>query len=178
MAVIHYQFECIHPFYDGNGRTGRILNILYLVKEGLLDLPVLYLSRYIIKTKSDYYRLLQNVRTDKSWEEWLIYMLKGVEETALFTSKIVTNILSLMQEYKTRIRSELESIYSQELLNNLFSHPYTKIDYLAAEINKSRQTASKYLDLLVDNGFLRKEQIWKQNYYINDRLFNLFVEAE
>lgn len=177
MAAIHYQFESIHPFYDGNGRTGRILNILYMVKEGLLELPVLYLSRYIIKNKKEYYTLLQKVRTDKAWEDWILYILGGVEETALFTSQLVTGIRDLMQDYKRRIRSNLGAIYSQDLLNNLFRHPYTKIDYLAKELNRSRQTASKYLDQLVESGLLRKQQIWRQNYYINDALFELFLKS-
>lgn len=177
MAVLHHQFESIHPFYDGNGRTGRIMNILFLVKEGLLELPVLYLSRYIIQTKSEYYRLLQKVRTEQAWEEWVLYMLSGVEETALFTSQLVTEIRKLMQDYKQRIRSELGAIYSQDLLNNLFRHPYTKIEFLSKELNKTRQTAAKYLDQLVDHGFLRKQQIWRQNYYINDPLFELFLKA-
>lgn len=178
MSVLHYQFESIHPFYDGNGRTGRILNILFLVKEGLLDLPILYLSRYIIKNKSDYYSLLQRVRTEQAWEEWVLYLLSGVEETALFTSQLITQIRELMQNYKQRIRSDLSAIYSQDLLNNLFRHPYTKIEYLATELNKTRQTAAKYLDQLVEKGFLRKQQIWRQNYYINDPLFNLFLRAK
>jgi len=178
MAVIHYQFESIHPFYDGNGRTGRILNILYLVKEGLLDLPVLYVSRYIIKNKGEYYTLLQKVRENEAWEEWVLYLLAGVEETALFTSQLVTEIRNLMQDYKQRIRKELGAIYSQDLLNNLFRHPYTKIEYMANELNKTRQTAAKYLDQLVEHGFLHKQQIWRQNYYINDPLFQLFIKGK
>ncbi|MFP4243346.1 MAG: Fic family protein [Chitinispirillaceae bacterium] len=178
MAIIHYQFESIHPFYDGNGRTGRILNILYLVKEGLLDLPVLYLSRYIIRTKGDYYRCLQNVRVSAAWEEWLLYVLKGVEETAVFTTKLISDMRSLMQDYKLRIRSELNNIYSQDLLNSLFRHPYTTIDNLSREINKSRQTASKYLDMLVTGGFLKKDRFGKQNIYINEALYQLFLGAE
>ncbi len=175
MAVIHYQFETIHPFYDGNGRTGRILNILYLVKEGLLDLPILYLSRYIIETKGDYYSLLQRVRDEAAWEEWITYLLLGVKETALFTSQLVAEIRNLMQEYKKQIRNTLPSIYSQDLLNNLFRYPYTKIDYMAEELNKSRQTATKYLDQLVEHGFLHKRQIWRQNYYINKPLLGIFI---
>ena len=178
MAVIHYQFESIHPFYDGNGRTGRILNILYLVKEGLLDLPVLYLSRYIIKNKAEYYQFLQNVRTSNAWEDWLLYLLKGVEETAVFTTKLITDIRILMQDYKQRIRSELGILYSQDLLNSLFRHPYTRIDYLSKDIDKSRQTTSRYLETLVSHGFLRKEPFWKQNIYINDALIRLFLNAE
>ncbi len=178
MVVIHYQFESIHPFYDGNGRTGRILNILYLVKEGLLDLQVLYLSSYIIKNKSNYYKFLQNVRDNEDWESWLLYLLKGVEETALFTSGLVADIRNLMQDYKNRIRKELPNIYSQDLLNNLFRYPYTKIEYMAKELNKSRPTATKRLDCLVEHGFLTKHQIWRQNYYINEPLYKLLFNAK
>ncbi|NSW45798.1 MAG: Fic family protein, partial [Bacteroidales bacterium] len=125
MALIHYQFESIHPFYDGNGRIGRIINVLYLILKGLLNLPILYLSRYIIKNKTDYYRLLQEVRENNSWEDWIVFILKGVEETSEFTIKLIENIKTLMQEYKHKIRNNF-NFYSQDLLNNLFSHPYTK----------------------------------------------------
>ena len=174
MAVIHYQFESIHPFYDGNGRTGRILNILYLVYKGLLDLPVLYLSHYIIKNKNDYYRLLQSVRDNQNWEEWLIYMLKGVAETARDTITLIEDIRELMKDYKNRIRKQFR-FYSQDLLNNLFCHPYTKIEFLEKDISISRQTATKYLDELSQKGFLEKKKIGKYNFYVNRPLFNLFL---
>jgi Fic family protein len=174
MAIIHHQFESIHPFYDGNGRTGRIINILYLVKEGLLNLPILYLSRYININKAEYYRLLQKVRTDNSWEEWIIFILNGVEQTSLQAIKIIEGIKNLMQSHKERIRTELPKIYSQDLLNNLFYHPYTKIDFLIDETGVSRKTATKYLDELARIGIVRKQKIWKDNYYINTDLFNLF----
>ncbi len=173
MAVIHHQFESIHPFYDGNGRTGRIINILYLVKEGLLDLPILYLSRYINQNKADYYRLLQKVRGENAWEEWVLYILDGVEQTSLQTIKIIEGIKNLMKSHKERIRTELPKIYSQDLLNNLFRHPYTKIDFLMEETGVSRKTAAKYLDELDKIGIVTKKKIWKDNYYINTALFNL-----
>lgn len=177
MAVIHYQFESIHPFYDGNGRTGRILNILYLVAQGLLNLPVLYLSAYIIKTKQDYYQFLQAVRDNGSWEQWLLYMLDGVEQTSRQTIKLITEIKNLMQDYKHRIRSQLPKIYSQELLNNLFCHPYTKIESMQHDLNISRLTASKYLDLLATHGYVKKQKLGRYNYYINEPLFDLFMQA-
>ena len=127
MAVIHHQFESIHPFYEGNGRTGRIINILYLVAKGLLNIPVLYLSRYVIRTKSECYRLLQQTRDTGDWEPWILYMLQGVQLTARQTIWIIGRIKALMMDYKHRIRAELPKIYSQDLLNNLFRHPYTKI---------------------------------------------------
>ncbi len=173
MAIIHHQFESIHPFYDGNGRTGRIINILYLVKEGMLNLPILYLSRYINQNKADYYRLLQKVRTENAWEEWVLYMLDGVEQTSLQTIKIIEGIKNLMQSHKDRIRTELPKIYSQDLLNNLFRHPYTKIDFVMEEIKVGRKTAAKYLDELDKLGLVNKQKIWKDNYYINTDLYNL-----
>jgi Fic family protein len=172
MAVIHYQFESIHPFYDGNGRTGRIINILYLVLQGLLDIPILYLSRYISETKPDYYRLLQSVRDTNNWEEWILYMLKGIEITSQQTILIVLKIKELMQEYKKNIRSTFR-FYSQDLINNLFRHPYTKIEFLEKDLQISRLTAKKYLEQLVDAGFLEKQKVWRNNYYINRPLFKL-----
>ena len=176
MAVIHYQFETIHPFYDGNGRTGRIINILYLVLNNLLDLPILYLSRYIIKHKSDYYRLLQHVRNTGEWEEWILYILDGVEQTSKETIVLIAEIRKLMQEYKHGIRTKLKKIYSQDLLNNLFRHPYTKIEFLCEELNISRKTASNYLNELTEYGFLEKQKIWKTNFYVNVPLYNLFKQ--
>ena len=173
MAIIHHQFESIHPFYDGNGRTGRIINILYLVKEGLLNLPILYLSRFINQNKGDYYRLLQKVRTENAWEEWVLYILDGVEQTSLQTIKIIEGIKNLMKSQKERIRTELPKIYSQDLLNNLFRHPYTKIEFVMEETGVSRKTAAKYLDELDKLGIVTKQKIWKDNYYINTNLFNL-----
>lgn len=172
IAIIHHQLESIHPFYDGNGRTGRIINILYLVLKGYLDIPILYLSRYIIETKSDYYRLLQSVRDTNNWEDWILYILKGIEVTSQQTIFIIQKIRELMQKYKQDIRNNFR-FYSQDLLNNLFRHPYTKIEFLERDLNVSRLTATKYLDQLADAGYLEKQKIWRSNYYINRPLFDL-----
>lgn len=166
MALIHHQFESIHPFYDGNGRTGRIVNVLYLVKEGLLDIPVLYLSHHIVRTKADYYRLLQAVRDEDTWEEWVLYMLEAVEVTAQQTIVTVQAIKSALMDYKHRIRAA-HKFYSQDLINNLFTHPYTKIEFLQRDLSVSRLTATKYLDHLVEGGFLQKQKIGRSNYYVN-----------
>lgn len=173
MAIAHHQFESIHPFYDGNGRTGRILNLLILQKEGLLDLPVLYLSRYITTTKGEYYRLLQDTRDKGLWKEWCLYMVRGVSMTARSEIALVKSLRDLMQETKGKIRSRLEKIYSQDLLNNLFRHPYTKIEFVEKDLGVSRITATKYLELLVAEGILRKEKRGKTNFFINEQLFQL-----
>jgi Fic family protein len=176
MAIIHHQFESIHPFYDGNGRTGRILNILYLVAKDLLNLPVLYLSRFMIRDKAAYYTQLQQLRETGDWESWLIYMLNGVTDTAVNTISLITEIKTLMQTYKHRIRDELPKIYRQELLNNLFNHPYTKIEFVMNDLAVSRITATKYLDELVKHGLLHKEKIGRSNYYINSPLCSLLMQ--
>ncbi len=173
MAVIHHQFESIHPFYDGNGRTGRVINILYLVQQGLLDTPVLYLSRFVNQNKQDYYRLLQSVRDDGNWEPWLQFMLDGIEQTAGQTTRLVLQIKVLMQQVKQQLRTELPKIYSQDLINHLFRHPYTKNEFLTAELSVHRNTASKYLDELVCIGLLSKHKRAKENYYLNDALYEL-----
>lgn len=180
MAIIHHQFESIHPFYDGNGRTGRIANILYLVTSGLLDLPILYLSRYITHNKAEYYERIQAIRNatgDNSaqWEEWILYMLRGVEQTAEETITLVKNIGNLMTKYKNIIRPAFGRKYSHELLNGLFYHPYTKIGHLESNMQVSRQTAAKYLDKLASLGLLQKERMGKENYYINTQLMELFL---
>lgn len=174
MAIIHYQFETIHPFYDGNGRAGRIINILFLILENLLSLPILYLSRYIIQNKAEYYRQLQNVRDTGEWEPWLLYMLDAIEKTSQQTITLIQGINQLMMDYKHRIRASHPKIYSQDLINNLFKHPYTKIEFLSDDLNVNRLTATKYLDVLVQDGFLVKQKIWRTNYYVNLPLFNLF----
>ena len=173
MAVLHYQFESIHPFYDGNGRTGRILNLLHLVLHGLLDLPVLYLSRYIVRNKTDYYRGLQTVRDAGEWEAWLLYLLRAVEQTSRETLTKVRGIRKLMQETKLRLRRDLPKIYSQDLLNNLFRHPYTKIEFIERDFGVSRPTATKYLVALTKAGFVRKTKLGRTNFYINQPLFAL-----
>lgn len=177
MALIHHQFESIHPFYDGNGRTGRIINVLYLVKEGLLDIPVLYLSRHIVRTKPDYYRLLQAVREDDAWEEWVLYMLTAVDQTARETVASIQAIKTLLMDVKQRIRAS-HKFYSQDLINNLFSHPYTRIEFVQRDIGVSRITATKYLDALVASDFLQKRKVGRSNYYINMPLYTLMTRAE
>jgi len=178
MCVIHHQFESIHPFSDGNGRTGRIINILYLVLQDLLDLPVLYLSRYIIKNKGEYYRLLQAVRDNQTeWENWILFILKGIEETSVETIALIKSIKELMMSYKHKIRDELTKIYSQDLLNNLFKHPYTKIDFICQDLQVTRPTAVSYLNQLVDAGILSKMKMGRDNFYLNVKLFDLLMNA-
>ncbi|NMM14006.1 MAG: Fic family protein [Rhodoferax sp.] len=166
MALIHHQFESIHPFYDGNGRTGRIVNVLYLVKEGLLDIPVLYLSNHIVRNKADYYRLLQTVREDDTWEEWVLYLLAAVEQTAGQTIVTIHAIKTALFDYKQRIRAGYK-FYSQDLINTLFMHPYTKIEFVQRDLQVSRLTATKYLDALVAGGFVQKQKMGRGNYYVN-----------
>jgi Fic family protein len=175
MAIIHHRFETIHPFYDGNGRTGRIINVLYLVKEELLALPILYLSRFIIQYKAEYYKLLQQVREDNRWESWILFILRGIEETAKQSLFLVDGIKERMQSCKLGIREKLPKIYSQDLINNLFKHPYTKIDFLMNDLNITRKTASVYLSKLVEAGFLDKVKVGTSNFYINQPLFNFFL---
>lgn len=180
MAIIHHQFESIHPFGDGNGRTGRIINILYLVITDLLDIPILYLSRYITHHKGEYYSLLQAVRNKnkdnaKEWEDWIVFILKGIEETAVATIELVKGISQLMSEYKMILRPIFGRAYKHELINNLFFHPYTKIEYMQHDMMVQRKTASKYLDKIVETGLLKKMKIGRENYYINTKLCNLFL---
>lgn len=174
MAIIHHQFESIHPFYDGNGRTGRILNILVLAREGLLDLPILYLSRYINHSKASYYELLQQVRDDNCWSKWCIYILQGITQTAKNEIQLIRKLTALMQDYKHRIRREYK-FYSQDLLNNLFRYPYTKIEFIGSELGVSRPTATKYLEQLTAGGFLEKKKIGRTNFYVNMPLFTLLT---
>lgn len=176
MAIAHHQFESIHPFYDGNGRTGRILNLLMLQRDGLMDLPVLYLSRYITATKDQYYRLLQSTRETHDWTDWCVYLLKGVALTARSEIRLIRNLRELMQATKQRLRSELPKLYSQELLNNLFRYPYTKIEFVEKDLGVSRITAAKYLDTLAKNGFVEKKKIGRTNFYINRPLFSLLTQ--
>lgn len=174
MAIIHHQFESIHPFYDGNGRTGRIINILYLIQNNLLNLPILYLSNYIIRTKNDYYRLLQEVRTKNNWEEWILYLIKGIEVTSRDTIELINRIRSSMLKMKNVLRNNYK-FYSQDLLNNLFKHPYTKIEYIIRDLNVSKLTAANYLNKLAVDGVLTKHKIGRNNYYVNDDLYSLMT---
>jgi len=174
MALIHHQFESIHPFYDGNGRTGRIVCVLCLVKEGLLAIPVLYLSRHVVKTKSEYYRLLQAVRDDDAWEKWVVYMLTAVEETARQGISTIQAIKAALLDVKHRIRKDYK-FYSQDLINNLFMHPYTRIDFVKDDLGVSRLTATKYLDALAKGGVLKKQKVGRSNYYINKKLYAILT---
>lgn len=174
MALIHHQFESIHPFYDGNGRTGRILNVLYLFKEELLDIPVLCLSRHIVATKVDYYRLLQTVRTNDAWEEWILYMLDAVEETAIHTVATIHAIRAALMDYKHRIRDQFK-FYSHDLINNLFTHPYTKIEFIQRDLGVTRLTASRYLEALTAAGLLQKRKIGRTNYFMNPALTSILT---
>ena len=174
MAVIHYQFESIHPFYDGNGRTGRIINILYLMLERLLNMPIMYLSHYIIRNKEDYYRLLQEVREHDKWEDWLLFMIEGIEQTAREAMDLIIHIRDMMQDYKQKLQNRYK-FYSQDLLNNLFKHPYTKIEFVQKDLGVSRITAANYLNQLAEDGFLVKEKIGTNNYYVNQPLFRLLT---
>jgi Fic family protein len=176
MAIIHFQFESIHPFYDGNGRTGRIINILYLILNELLELPILYLSSFVIKRKTEYYRLLQGVRETNEWEEWILFMIDGVEETARGTVQKIRVIKEQMQSKKLQIRKNYK-FYSQDLLNNLFKHPYTKIEFLMNDLQVSRVTAASYLNKLAADGVLKKEKLGKSNYYVNEELFTLLSQS-
>jgi Fic family protein len=176
LAVMHYQFEAIHPFTDGNGRTGRVLNLLYLVDKGLLDIPVLYLSRYIIGDKRSYYDRLLAVTTDGAWENWILYMLEAVCETAGWTTARIRAIRDLLDGTAERVRGELPKIYSRELVEVIFVHPYCRIgDLVSAGIAK-RQTASVYLKTLVGHGLLQEVTAGRENLYINPALLALLSD--
>ena len=178
MAVIHHQFESIHPFQDGNGRVGRILNVLYLIRCGLLESPVLYLSRAITRSKGQYYRQLQAVRDEGAWESWVLYMLDAVATTSLHTLRRIESIRALMGEYKHAIRGRLPKIYSHELLNNLFRHPYTRVHSVQRDLRVSRPTAARYLNLLANEGLVAKRRAGRETYYINRPLVELFQESD
>lgn len=175
MALIHHQFESIHPFFDGNGRTGRIINILYLIKSGLLDLPILYLSRYIIQNRSEYYELLQSTRETNSWEPWILYILNAVESTSTETVLLIHQVKELLLYTKARIKSEYPRMYSQDLINSLFKHPYTKIEVFQKDLGVSRVTATKYLNKLSDKPILDRVKVGKSYYFINRQLVRLLT---
>lgn len=177
LAVIHHQFESIHPFYDGNGRTGRIINVLYLVLKELLDSPILYLSRYIIRNKISYYRLLQEVRTKGVWEEWILFMLDGIEETATETLKLIKKINALVEKTAEDILITLPKIYSRELVDLLFYEFYTKTVFIEKGLRVSRRTAVTYLTALEEQGFLVSERIGRERIYLNKRLFEVVRQA-
>ena len=178
MALIHHQFESIHPFYDGNGRTGRIINVLYLVKQGLLDIPVLYRRRHIVRTKADYYRLLQQVRESDAWEEWVLYILGAVERTAGDTVNTIVAIRSALMDYKHRIRNQYK-FYSQDLINNLFTHPYTKIASSSNATSRFRALPPPNISKHWPNRVsCRKQKIGRTNYYVNVVLNRILIGAE
>ena len=175
MAVGHYQFEAIHPFDDGNGRTGRVLNSLFLIQEGLLNLPILYLSRYIIQHKADYTRLLHQVTAGQSREEWLPYLLRGVEDTARWTTAKIAAIRALAEHTATQVRDQLPRLYSRELVDTLFEQPYCRIDNLVEKGIAKRQTASVYLKKLVEIGVLVEQQAGREKQFIHPRLMQLLL---
>lgn len=176
MAVIHYQFEAIHPFPDGNGRTGRILNLLYLVEKNLLDIPVLFLSRFIIANKAAYYEGLQRVTEAQDWESWILFMLRGIELTAQQTFDQVLRIRAVMESVRLRVQVEAPTIYSKDLIELIFRHPYTKIQFLVEAGIAKRQTASGYLQSLAALGVLREHKHGREKYYVNEALFDELVK--
>lgn len=174
LAVIHYQFESIHPFGDGNGRTGRILNILYLVQKELIELPVLYLSKHIIENKTEYYRLLRVVTEDNQWEPWVLYMLGAVETTSRFTCDRILAIRALMEETVAKAKQDLpDRVYSKELIEMLFHQPYTKGEFVVEAGIAKRQTAAEYLKELEKIGILESHQVGRQKLYLNTKLYEL-----
>lgn len=177
MAVGHYQFEAIHPFSDGNGRTGRVLNSLYLIEQGLLNLPILYLSRYIIANKADYYRLLLDVTREQAWEPWILYMLKGVQETARWTTDKITAIRALENETVIYVQKMLPKIYSRELVEMIFTQPYCRIANLVNAGIAHRQSASTYLKALAKIGVLQEYALGKEKLFIHLRLMDLFRQG-
>ena len=172
MVITHHQFESIHPFYDGNGRTGRILNILMLAKENLIHLPILYFSRYINHNKATYYQLLQQVRQEGCWGDWAVFMVKGIKETAQHERALIHEMRHLMADFKSQLRTKYK-FYSQDLLNNLFRYPYTKTEFIMRDLEVSRPTATKYLETLVADGMLHRKKIGKTVFYVNHKLFEL-----
>ncbi len=175
LAVAHYQFEAIHPFTDGNGRTGRVLNSLFIIQAGLLTLPILYLSRHIIQWKADYYRLLLGVTRDEAWEPWVVFILKGIAETARWTTGKIAAIRQLQEGCIGHVRQQLPKIYSRELVDSVFEFPYCRISNLVDRGIAKRQTASTYLKELVRIGVLEEKQAGKERLFINPRLLHLLT---
>ncbi len=173
LAIIHYQFESIHPFYDGNGRTGRIINELYLVMKDLLDSPILYLSSYILESKAEYYKQLNEIQQNGNWCEWIIYILKGIQITAERTLQLLKEMNNLIDETTIEMKNKLPKIYSKELVNLIFTEFYTRISSVEEELSVTRKTASGYLSELVDAGVLELEQRGKDKIFINRRLIDL-----
>jgi Fic family protein len=173
MTMLHYQFEAIHPFSDGNGRTGRILNVLYLCKEKLIDLPVIYLSKYILDNKNDYYKFLREVTENKKWESWILFMLDGVNETAKLTLQKVNAIYEEYLFVIEKVKEQASDIYTHELIEVIFNQPYCKIAILEEKKIASRNTASKYLKRLEELGILKSEVVGRETLYKNISLFNI-----
>ena len=173
LAIMHYQFEAIHPFFDGNGRTGRIINLLYLIEERVLELPILYLSRFLISQKRQYYELLQGVTEKEEWEPWVVFILDAIIDTAQITRRRVVKIKNLIIETSELIKEKLPKIYSVELIEILFTHPYCKIAFLERAGIARRQTASIYLQKLEDLGILVGMQRGKEKYYMNVQFLDL-----
>jgi Fic family protein len=176
MAVGHYQFEAIHPFTDGNGRTGRVLNMLFLIQEGFLDLPILYLSRYIVARKSDYYRLLLGVTRDQTWEAWVLFMLLAVEDTSRWAVQKIDAIVNLERSTIEFIRATKEKIYSRELVDSIFEQPYCRIGNLVDKGIAKRQSASKYLKALAEIGVLQERVHGRETLFIHSRFLNLLKD--
>lgn len=177
LAVLHYQFESIHPFYDGNGRTGRIVNVLYLVLKGYLDIPILYLSSYIIKNRSQYYSLLLRVTKEGGWSDWILFILRGIEVTSRETIKKITNIKEEMEKTIEFVREKAPKIYSKELVETLFVNPYCKVEFVVDSIGVERKAASRYLHQLVDIGVLEVQKVGKENIFINRVLMEILKKA-
>ena len=175
MAVAHYQFEAIHPFTDGNGRTGRVLNSLYFISQELLTLPILYLSRYIIQHKADYYRLLRDVTRNAAWEDWILFILKGVQETSLWTVSKIAAIRTLQVQTADYVRKAAPKFYSHELVNLIFEMPYCRIQNVTARKIAERQTASRYLKGLVEIGVLTERAFGREKLFIHQRLMGLVI---
>jgi len=176
LAIAHYQFEAIHPFTDGNGRTGRIINSLFLIQEGLLGLPILYLSRYIIQNKTDYYRLLLGVTQHQNWQEWILFILKGIEETAKWTNNKIDTLVQLEKHTREYVQRTLPKVYSRELVEVLFEQPYCRIGNLVEKNIAKRQTASVYLKQLCKIGVLEEEEIGREKVFIHPKLMKLLIQ--
>lgn len=173
LAILHYQFESIHPFYDGNGRTGRILNILYLILNGLIEIPILYLSSYIIQNKPEYYRLLNQTNKTGSWEDWILFMLKAVESTSIQTIDRISKIRNLLEKTLVKVQRESPKIYQKELVELLFEQPYSKIEFVVNRLKVERKAASRYLKELENIGVLKSYKVGRETLYINKELIEI-----
>ena len=175
LAVLHYQFEAIHPFTDGNGRTGRILNVLFLVEKGLLDLPVLYLSEYVLRNRTEYYAGLRGVTEEHAWEAWVLFLLRGIEETSRQTCRKIELLLDLMKEATGTLKNAYPAIYSKDLIEVVFSNPYCRIQFVEESSEVTRQTASARLQRLAQLNILREDRIGREVYYVNDKMIQVLA---